>query len=99
MDNDYKIYPKPGLKLRKIGSKHMIVETVDGCVNLANVYSMNNTAAWLWDAIAGHGGRTPEELAEDLCRNFNADYGQVSADVIRQLDEWLDMDLITIAEN
>ena len=42
MESDkIKLIPKPHLKLRRIGSRHMIVEASDSCVNLTNVYSLN----------------------------------------------------------
>lgn len=94
MESNNKITPKPNLKLRKIGRKFMIVETVDGCVNLTNVYSMNDTAAWLWEAVNSNGNRTPEELAEGLCREYGVEYERVLMDVRRQLEEWRDMELL-----
>lgn len=64
MESDkIKLIPKPHLKLRRIGSRHMIVEASDSCVNLTNVYSLNGTAARLWEAVCKDGCRTPGELA------------------------------------
>ena len=63
MESDkIKLIPKPHLKLRRIGSRHMIVEASDSCVNLTNVYSLNGTAARLWEAVCKDGCRTTGEL-------------------------------------
>ena len=51
MANKNRMMPKATLKLRKIGGKYMIVETSDSCVNLTNVYSLNETAALLWEML------------------------------------------------
>lgn len=94
MENENKITPKPHLKLRKIGRKHMIVETVDGCVNLTNVYTLNETAAWLWESISKEDNRTLEELAESLCKEYRVEYDRVLDDVKHQLEEWERMGLL-----
>ena len=44
--------------LRRIGNQYMIVEACAGNVNMSNVYSLNRTAAWLWEQIAEDGCTT-----------------------------------------
>ena len=39
------------LKLRKLGSHYMIVDSCAGRANIANVYVLNATAAWLWEQV------------------------------------------------
>lgn len=95
MESDkIKLIPKPHLKLRRIGSRHMIVEASDSCVNLTNVYSLNGTAALLWEAVCKDGCRTPGELAEELCSTYDVGYGRALRDVERQLEEWEKMGLL-----
>lgn len=94
MANKDKMIPKSNLKLRKIGSKYMIVETSDSCVNLTNVYSLNETAALLWEMLCRRDGYTPEELAEELCKTYEVEYGRALHDVERQLEEWEKMGLL-----
>ena len=94
MANKDKMVPKPTLKLRKIGSKYMIVETYDSCVNLTNVYSLNETAALLWEMLCREDGRTPEELAEELCKTYEVEYERALHDVESQLAEWEKMGLL-----
>lgn len=87
------ITPKAGLKLRQIGSKYMIVEASDNRVNLTNVYSMNETAAWMWQAV-GEGSHTPETLAEAMTQVYEVTPEQALADINRQLDTWKEMGLL-----
>lgn len=94
MKNKSKIIPKTKLELRKIGNKYMLVDSVDGCVNLTNVYSMNKTAAWLWEAVCKGDNRTPEELAERLCKEYSVEYARALHDVRHQLEEWKKMGLL-----
>ena len=42
---------REGLVLRKIGDDHVIVDPGQGIVDLSKVYTLNDTAAWLWDKI------------------------------------------------
>lgn len=94
MENKNKIVPKTNLRLHRIGNKYMIVETVDGCVNLTNVYSMNETAAWLWEAVGKGEDRTPGKLAESLCKVYKVEYDRALRDVEHQLEEWEKMGLL-----
>lgn len=48
---EMKICPKEGLKLRKVGKQYMIVEACEGNVNMSHVYSLNQTAAQMWERI------------------------------------------------
>ena len=83
MENKDKLIPKSGLKLRRIGNRHMIVEVSDSCVNLTNVYSLNGTAARLWEMVCNGEGRTAGELAEGLCKTYDVEYGRALRDVER----------------
>ena len=44
---------KEGLTVRQIGEDYVIVSPEQGMVDLSKVYSLNETAAWLWDELAG----------------------------------------------
>ena len=87
------IRPKEGLLLRKIGKQYMIVEACEENVNMSDVYSLNPTAAWIWERMA-QGGCTPEELAESLCEAYDIDRETALQDVERQLVEWKSYGLV-----
>lgn len=87
------IRPKEGLQLRKVGKQYMIVEACEKNVNMSDVYSLNHTAACLWERIA-QGNCTPDNLAECLCENYDTDKETAAQDVKRQLAEWKSYGLI-----
>ena len=76
---------QPNLQLRKIGNKYMIVSTASGNVNMTDVFTLNETAARLWQLMEGK-DITPKELAvgeEDALK-----------DVEKQLCEWKQSGLV-----
>lgn len=94
MNENINIQPKKGLMLRKIGRQYMIVEASSENVNMSNVYSLNSTAAGLWEQMAA-GLHTPAELADWLCAEYGIERETAIRDVGRQLDEWESFGLIT----
>lgn len=85
---------KANLKLRKIGSNHMIVDASTGSANLTNVYTLNATAARMWELAEGH-DFTSQQLAEAICCEFDVEPQRALAEVDAQLGEWRKFGLIT----
>lgn len=81
------------MQLRKIKNLYMIVEASADNVNMSNVYSLNQTAAELWQLI-GSGERTAEELAVWLSDSYSIEPASALHDVERQLAEWRSYGLI-----
>ena len=90
---DNTIRPKKSLQLRKIQNQYMIVEVSAENVNMSNVYSMNQTAADLWEVISTE-ERTVEELIEWLCSNYDVEADVAQSDVESLLAEWREFGLI-----
>lgn len=44
---------KEELILRKVGEKYMIIDPGTDMVDLTHVYTLNQTAAWLWEQVKG----------------------------------------------
>lgn len=42
---------REGLVLRKIGEDYVIVDPGKGMIDLSKVFTLNETAAWLWEEI------------------------------------------------
>jgi len=87
------IQPKGGLQLRKIGNSHMIVEAATESSRTANVFTLNHTAADMWQEINA-GKHTPEQLAKWLAGKYGIAAHRATADVKRQLEAWRDFGLI-----
>lgn len=86
--------PKPGMRLYRIGGKYMLVDTSESDANMADVYSMNETAALLWETVGTGCGLSPDALADSLCRVYDVGHDRAAGDVRRQLDEWAAMGLL-----
>lgn len=79
--------PRENLKLRKVGKNYMVVEACAGNVRLTDVFSLNETAADLWQRMC-EGDYTPAELAEWMCHRYEVPAEVALADVEKQLAEW-----------
>ena len=75
--------PKSNLRLRKIGRQYMIVNTRQENVDLSDVFTLNETAAGLWQQMI-QGTTAPEELAEI----YEVDRETALQDVKKQLAQW-----------
>lgn len=84
--------PSDRLKLRKIGTKYILVDTCtdDG---IAQVYSMNETAAMLWQKMC-EGDFSTRDLAVWICEHYDIEQEVVYADIIRQIEEWKNYGLL-----
>ena len=79
--------------LRKVGSKYMMVEAGRDEANGADVYTLNETAACLWERI-GNEEVCEEALAQRLSDSYQIDLSRALQDVNRQLEVWRSMGLI-----
>ena len=84
---------RSGLQLRKIGSRYMVVDMCEDNVNLSNVYSLNGTAAWMWERLV-EGISSPEELTDRLCEDYQVERERAFHDVENQLAEWQKFGLV-----
>lgn len=84
---------RDGLQLRKIGSRYMVVDACEDNVNLSHVYSLNGTAAWMWERLA-EGISSPDELTDRLCEDYQVERERAFHDVEKQLVEWLRFGLV-----
>lgn len=81
------------MKLRKIGRKYILVEVRNQKVNITDVFTMNATAAFLWQRMCER-DFTVNELAEAICERFEVAFETAVADIHRQLEEWKDYGLL-----
>lgn len=82
----------PNLRLRKIGTHHMVVKGDTGVTDMTEVYSMNETAAMLWRRAEGI-DFTTEMMAGWLCEEYDVEPVTALEDVRSMLSEWLDKGL------
>ena len=81
------------LTLKKVGKNYMLVEVADNEVNMTNVYSMNSTAAWLWEHL-DTSEQQIADIADKMCSEYEVDRETVLTDIMTQLQQWKEMGLI-----
>ncbi|WP_333866604.1 PqqD family protein [Sphingobacterium sp.] len=67
------------LVLRTIGSDHLIVDPSQDMVDLSTVYTLNSSAAWLWEQLKGKEFNI-DSIVELLCENYDVDIDQAKSD-------------------
>lgn len=67
------------LVLRTIGSDHLIVDPSQDMVDLSTVYTLNSSAAWLWEQLKGI-EFTSDTIVDLLCENYEVDIDQAKSD-------------------
>ena len=86
---------KANLKLRKVGSKYMIVDNHTGQVNMVNVYTLNETAATLWEEMSQR-EFSLTDMANTLCEHYDISIEQATNDATVLLTEWKKFELIQL---
>ena len=82
------------LKLRQIGPYYMIVKTSGERTDMTDVFSLNETAAWLWKRAEGR-DFTAADLAQWLCDEYDVTMEVALRDVRKMLLEWQEGGLIS----
>lgn len=77
----------PEYRIHKLGRHYMIVDGCTGQSNLANVYSLNETAARLWVEFSD-ADFTKRDLVEYLCAHYDVAIERAEADVSSLLEKW-----------
>ncbi|MDR2270626.1 MAG: PqqD family protein [Sphingobacterium sp.] len=67
------------LVLRTIGADHLIVDPSQDMVDLSTVYTLNSSAAWLWEQLKGK-EFDRATIVELLCENYEVDAEQAQSD-------------------
>ncbi|MCC8114548.1 MAG: PqqD family protein [Bacteroidales bacterium] len=73
----------------------MIVNLSDPTVNLANVLSLNETAAELWREFRDRDFQ-PSDLSAWLCAHYDVDAPTAQSDTNRLLDTWREAGILVI---
>lgn len=83
-----KIYSKnPDVVFRKIADEFVLVPIRQKAVDLKSIYTLNDTAAFIWELIDGV--RTVSDIRDKVVENFEIDPSGAAADagtVLSQLE-------------
>lgn len=75
------------LILRTIGSDHLIVDPNQDMVDLSTVYTLNSSAAWLWEELKGKDFDT-DTIVELLVENYEVSKEQAQSDAAILLEDF-----------
>lgn len=78
---------KPDIRLRRIGSRFMIVDTRRQ-QDATAVHSLNATAAAIWEYISEKGNFSVDDVTRFLTDNFEIDNATAASDAERLIDQW-----------
>ncbi|WP_312340389.1 PqqD family protein [Sphingobacterium sp.] len=81
------------LVLRTIGSDHLIVDPSQDMVDLSTVYTLNSSAAWLWEQLKGKEFNI-DGIVELLCENYDVDIDQATSDAETLLQDFQNQGLL-----
>ncbi len=81
------------LTLRKIGEEYMIVEPTKGMVDLSKVYSLNKTAAFLWNELQGR-EFSEGDVAEILIEEYGLSPRSAFIDGSKLIDKFKSENLV-----
>lgn len=79
---------KQGLRLRKMGRRYMIVRATEESVDLAEVYSLNETAAYLWKKASEVGTFEESQAVDWLLEEYEVDIETAAADIHATVELW-----------
>ena len=72
---------KENLVLRRIGSEYIIIVPDKDSVDMTEVYSLNETSAWIWEQLKGK-SFTIESVVELVQEYYEVDQATATNDVI-----------------
>lgn len=74
---------KDGFMLRKIADQYMAVPVGTRAKELHGLIGLNETGAFIWERLSRN--QTPEEIAKDLCEEYEVERASAVASVQRFL--------------
>ena len=83
------------ISLRKVGNEYIIVEPSQGMVDLSKVFTLNETAAFLWNELKGQ-EFMDDDLVQLLLDNYEVDETQAQADASTLLQTFREQGLLVL---
>ena len=80
------------LIFRQIGKEYMIVNPFSDTIDMAQVYSLNDSAAWLWKQLENK-EFTVEEVSALLCDAYEVTPETAQSDASELCQQWLEAGL------
>lgn len=77
---------------RKTGREYVLVPVTDNIADMKNVYTLNETGAFIWEQIDGI--KSVNDIIEAVRKEFDVDYDTASDDVVEIINDMNDHKLI-----
>lgn len=85
---------KNGFKLRQLGNEFILIGEGMEQVNFNKMITMNETAAYLWNAVSDGRELSAEVLADLLTAEYDVTAEQALADAKTTLETWKQAEII-----
>ena len=82
-----------GFELRKVCDENVIVAYGRKNIDFSKVISLNESAAFLWNAVADK-EFTCQDLADILCKEYEVDAQTALQDVTQMVASWKELGLV-----
>lgn len=82
-----------GFELRKVCDENVIVAYGRKNIDFSKVISLNESAAFLWNAVADK-EFTCQDLADILCKEYEVDAQTALQDVTQMIASWEELGLV-----
>jgi len=83
-----------GFELRTVCDENVIVAYGRKNIDFSKVISLNESAAYLWNAVIGR-EFTCQELADLLCKEYEVDAQTALADAAEMVAGWKELGLVS----
>ena len=85
---------RSGFVLREVCGEKVIVGEGVETINFGKLISLNETAAWLWEKGAELGDFTVEQLADEICKEYDVKKEQALTDIEKTVAMWKEVGVI-----
>ena len=79
---------KNGFNLREVCGEHIIVAEGDENIDFSNIFSMNESSAYLWEEVQKMDTFTVDNLVELICNQYEIDETTARKDAIALAAQW-----------
>ncbi len=88
------IKKNPRIVARKSGDEYILVPITDNVANMEAVYTMNATAAFIWDNIDGK--MTLEDIARVVSGEYETDIDTALDDVVELVNDLMEHKIVSV---
>lgn len=81
------------LVLRHVGEDHVIVDPSQDMIDMSKVFSLNDSAAWLWKELNGR-EFTKDMMVDFLKQRYEVSSEQAEIDVVKLIEIFEKYDLL-----